>query len=238
MTIRRHILALWGLAFLTFAGCDISILDRGVPGSGVAATENRDIESFTKIEFAGGADIAIACGSAPSLKVTTDDNLMDLIDTQVVDGVLKIRFSEKVSPKVTPKFVITTEQLDELEIAGAASCKLRGLDGESLKLKIAGAGKVVAEGTVKDVEIDIAGAGRIDGVELIARNMDVDVAGSGAVTVSAIDHLKVSIAGSGSIKYYGDPDLEQSIMGAGSVQHLGDLPAEATKEGSASEQGS
>ncbi len=218
---------LMGLGALTSPGCNISIFNGGIPGSGVAATETRQVESFDAVEFAGSGDLKIVCGKEPSLEVTADDNLLELIETNVVDGVLQIAFTENVAPKTTPTFVITTQQLERVELAGAATCEISDLDVDSFEVKMAGSAKVTVSGVAEAVDLGIAGSGKVDMEDLVARRVEVDIAGSGSVAINVIDSLNVSVAGSGSVKYYGDPEVSQSIMGSGAVSRAGDLKTDS-----------
>lgn len=222
--------ALIAVGVVAICGCKISVFDRGIPGSGIAATETRDVESFDALEFAGSGELKIVCGKEPSLEVTADDNLLEFIETKVESGVLRIGFTENVSPDTTPTFVITTGELHRVDLAGAATCEISDLDVDSFQMKMAGASKVSISGVAEEVELNLAGAGKVDSENLVARRVALDIAGSGSVVVQAIDSLDVSIAGSGSVKYYGDPEVSQSIMGAGSVSRVGDLKAESTSD--------
>ena len=57
--------------------------DRGVRGSGDLITEERDVRAFDEIRTAGSFDIYVEVGPEQSVKITFDDNLIDLIETEV-----------------------------------------------------------------------------------------------------------------------------------------------------------
>ena len=79
---------------------------RGIKGSGDAVTEERDVGSFKRIESSGSADIFVTIGDELSVKVTLDDNLIDLIETKVRGKTLKIDSRENYSTRLGCKIEI------------------------------------------------------------------------------------------------------------------------------------
>ena len=73
-------------AVFMFTGCHL-----GVHGSGLRKTEKRDVPAFTAINTSGMLEIDVKCQQAVSLEVEADDNLLSLVQTEVVDGVLRIK---------------------------------------------------------------------------------------------------------------------------------------------------
>jgi hypothetical protein len=75
------------------------------------------------------------------------------------------------------------------------------LDQQSVKIEIAGSGKVQASGRLEDeIKLSIAGSGEMNIGEITARRGKMEIAGSGtfkAQSISFSDDFKVSIAGSG-----------------------------------------
>ncbi len=234
---RITILSLIVLAPIT-AGCNINFIISGEPGSGVSGTENREIGEFKKVSFAGSGKINIKCGKKPSLEITTDDNLLELIETDVENGTLTISPIENIKPTIGPNFELTTEQIDGVSLAGSGDITIRDASGETLKLSVAGSGNFKVDGVVENVELEIAGSGDADLSELVAKNVSISIAGSGGATVNAINQLDVSVAGSGDVSYIGSPSIKKSIMGSGSVRKMkgreGETKAEADDDTSVS----
>ena len=92
------------LAGVALAGCDI---DTGIKGSGTVVTVQRPIEDFTEISGRGGIRIVWQNG-APSLSVTTDDNLVELFETKVTKKRLDMRTRERIRPTHGIKVAISS----------------------------------------------------------------------------------------------------------------------------------
>lgn len=190
----------------------------GKKGSGVVTTQSREIEAFEKLEFAGAGNIDLVVGGETHLEVVADDNLLEDIVTEVVDGVLKINFKESLAPSQTIQFKIITDQLNSLQIAGSSRSVITGIESENFDISIAGSADIECSGIAEKTTIDIAGAGSIKALDLTSRYAKLSISGSGSVEINAVDELGVSIAGSGKVRYTGSPTISQSIAGVGSVK--------------------
>src|SRR5205809_215116 len=94
------------------SGCSSILgLTQVTQGSGKAQTESREVTDFQELEISGAVHVDLSIGSAPSLEITTDDNLLSLIKTDINDGRLKIYNEEGYSSKVGVKIKVTTKSL-------------------------------------------------------------------------------------------------------------------------------
>jgi hypothetical protein len=89
---------------------------------------------------------------------------------------------------------------DKFGVSGARLTIAR-LEQQSVKIEIAGSGKVQASGRLEDeIKLSIAGSGEMNIGEITARSGKMEIAGSGTMRAQSIrlsDDFKVSIAGSG-----------------------------------------
>ena len=61
-----------------------------IGGSGVPATETRDVSPFGSVELAGSNNVVIRVGVQQSVVVRADANLLDRVTTEVQSGKLVI----------------------------------------------------------------------------------------------------------------------------------------------------
>ncbi|PKQ25430.1 MAG: hypothetical protein CVT64_09475 [Actinobacteria bacterium HGW-Actinobacteria-4] len=102
-----------------------------------------------------------------------------------------------------------------VEIAGSGKALVQAQD--SLEVSIAGSGDVTAKGRVNTLAVSIAGSGDFVGEDLVARQADISIAGSGNVSAGVRTKLVVSIVGSGDVVYFGSPEIEFEKVGSGKV---------------------
>src|SRR5262245_51229407 len=55
----------------------------GIAGSGNVTTESRTVTGFTDIEISGSGKLIVEQGDSEALSITTDDNLMEYIASEV-----------------------------------------------------------------------------------------------------------------------------------------------------------
>lgn len=230
-------IAILSLVVLTpvSSGCSICLYD-SVEGSGVSQSEIREIGEFDKVSFSGSGAVVIQCGQTqrgqaqrvqtPTLKVTSDDNLLELIETVVEDGTLKIRFTQSVRTKIGPEFEIGIGTIEEVSIAGSGDVKIRQLDTDKLDLSITGSGDCLASGNTSHVSLAIAGSGEADLRKLQANSAKVRITGSGSAIVNVKENLSAKISGSGNIRYLKNPKIQKAVTGSGSITAIEDLPEE------------
>lgn len=214
-----------------------------VHGSGTPATEERGIGNATEVELSGVGDLTIVQGEVPSLKVTADDNVVPLLETETRGRKLTIRTKSRTSIRTqTPiSYTLTVPRLDAVTVSGAGSVKSRGLEGDGLTVKLSGAGKANLDnlkckslnltlsgagtanvsGTTDRLVLKLSGAGGIDAAGLKAISAEVNVSGAGNATVWATHDLKARVSGAGGVKYKGNPGhVEQKVSGAGKIRPL------------------
>ncbi|MDR5589970.1 GIN domain-containing protein [Christiangramia sediminicola] len=90
-----------------------------VKGSRNVKTEQYNLTSFHSIQAKGEFEIGILKGSRPMLEIEADDNLHDLIQTEVVDGVLYIKPIKEISRSKKQEIRITfSDTLKSILVAG------------------------------------------------------------------------------------------------------------------------
>jgi hypothetical protein len=201
------------LACLT--GCNV--VTTGVPGSGTARTETRELPAFEEIEFRGLGTLEIEVGPQTPLEITADDNLLPLLITEVQGKRLIIRPKENIQPKVSPVFRVATPDLNKAACGGAGRVRVKNIKGESFDIVQSGAGAVELQGEVTRLTAVVSGVGAVTADKLAAKQASITISGAGSAVVNASDSLQAVISGAGSVEYLGDPQISKNISGVGSL---------------------
>ncbi|MBU8932674.1 MAG: DUF2807 domain-containing protein [candidate division Zixibacteria bacterium] len=198
---------------------DIFGSTRGIRGSGDLVSEDRDVKAFSKIRTSGSYDIVVVVGREQSIKVTFDDNLIDIIETDVKGRTLRIYSDESYRTRRDCLIEITVPELKGFVAKGSGDIEIRNMDGEFFEFDLKGSGDIEMEGMIDELEINLAGSGDIDARDLIARDAIVVIKGSGDIRVHATEILDAAIYGSGDIDYYGKPDdVSKHVAGSGNIK--------------------
>ena len=190
----------------------------GVKGSGIEATERRTISDFSNVSVNGAYTIFLNCGSAPSLTITGDDNLLPLIKNEVQNGTLKIYSARPVSPKIPIVVHLTTRSVSQVVSDGASTIHIENDSTTSLSLSINGSGNMDAAGSGERAEYTVNGAETFSADEFQAREVAVTINGTGTATVYSSESLEATVVGAGTVSYYGNPgSVKRNITGVGSI---------------------
>lgn len=199
---------------LMLSGCKFG----GVHGSGVRKTEKRDdLASFTSIETTGAFEVEVNCQKSASFEIEADDNLIPLVETEVKNGILRVRTTKGYSSSGGIIVRINVPDLESLKTTGAGKFRVSDVKNDQFEIQSTGAATVVASGQTKSLKIGSTGAGKIDAHNLRADTAEVKVTGAAGVEVYAANQLDVTVSGAGRVIYSGNPKVSKHVSGAGEV---------------------
>jgi hypothetical protein len=188
-------------------------------GSGKVGEQVRPLSGFSKVSQAGSSDVTVSIGPKFEVVVSADDNLLEMITTEVDGDTLEIGSRGSFTTRNPVTIRVTMPQLTTVELAGSGDIAIGELATEKLSIALAGSGSVVARGKADDVEISLAGSGDVELLELAAKTAEVTVAGSGGVELNVSDSLEASVMGSGDVLYTGNPkQVTRSVVGSGEIE--------------------
>ncbi len=218
----------------------------GTRGSGNLATESRNVSGFTAVSLSGIGDLEITLGETEALEIEAEDNLIELIESEVRGGTLYLGFKSgirNIQPTESVKFRLTMKSVDALDTSGVGSIRIgavrtetlrlstsgtgsirvEGLDADRLIVDLSGTGKcTVGEGEVGRMNVDISGTGSFDAPDLMSQEADISISGAGSALLWVMEDLNLDLSGASQVQYYGQPRVSQSVSGAASVKSLGD----------------
>lgn len=215
-----------------------------ISGNGPVITKNFGDSGFTSVYSRLDGDVYYTQGSTYSIEIHAQANIMDQIETHVVNGELRIEYHKFTvlghHDRVTA--YITSPSIDglgvngsgnlfalqpiqstnmSLKVNGSGNVNLVSYTGTSMSADISGSGQIsVNGGQVNNENLNISGSGTIDLLNLSSMNTTTHTSGSGNTTVNVSNSLDVHISGSGDVYYTGNPIVNSSISGSGKVHHL------------------
>lgn len=191
---------------------------RGVQGSGVLATEQRDVSGFKGVDVGGVFQVEITAQKDYSVEVSADDNILPMVKTYVSNGILEIESDGRFSNSSPIRVRISAPGIESIDSSGASRVNASNLKNASLDIDASGASKVNLTGEASSVTIEVSGASNVDAGSLRAENIDVDASGASVASVFAINRLSADASGASRVTYGGKPAIvEQKAAGAGSI---------------------
>lgn len=199
------------LACIAWAGtgCDIvGRKTRQLKGSGKIVTRDVQIAAFDRLDVRSDVQVTIAGGSGAAT-VEADDNLIDLLRMEVVDGTLRIGLA--------PGLRIGSFSDHTLKVRLPS-------DGSLKEINLSGASQLIAEPvlTAPEIELDLSGASKLTATIRCDR-CEIDVSGaSGAVLGGTAQHCDAEISGASKLALDMEcDDLETKCSGASKAKLAG-----------------
>jgi len=191
-----------------------------VVGSGVIKTQTRKLDGFDVIESKGSMDLDIKLGSEYSVVVEADDNLFDVIRTEVRGSALVVDTKGSWTSRHDTVVHVTLPRLMALGLQGSGDVRIHDYSGDQLGVKIQGSGDIVANGRTAKLHLVIQGSGDADFSKLSADEVKVRVDGSGDAKVNAAQSIEATIHGSGDVTWSGGASkVDSQVYGSGELIH-------------------
>ncbi len=139
----------------------ISRLGERVIGSSQMVTVERHLSLFHRIQVDTATDVDMTIGDPQSVILTINDNLLDVLRTDVSGGTLHV-WSDANIMSGGGVLKITVPSFDGMEIRGSGDAVVRGLDGGRFESKILGSGDMRLDGRVDVHDIISLGSGELE----------------------------------------------------------------------------
>jgi hypothetical protein len=197
------------------SGCS----DRDViKGDGNITSEIRPISEFTSLQAAGALDIEWSSG-APTLKITTDENILSRIRTEVSGNTLKITYEGSLKPSKGIKIAVSSGAINQANLTGAVRLGVPHFTGDRLSVDATGANTMDVDGSVGDLTASLTGASQLKASGLNARTAKVTLVGASSADVAVDQALAANLTGASSLTYSGQVQaVEQHVAGASTIR--------------------
>ena len=199
-----------------FGGCQL--FGKKTDGSGKSKFERRSRSGFTAVNISGAFEVEIVAQGEPGLELEGDDNLLQIVRTEVKDGVLEVYNEKPYSTREAIRVRISVPQLDAVSTSGASDIVVSNVKSDAFNISTSGAGSLTISGAAKTLALEMSGAGEVDAKDLRSERVTVNSSGAAEATVYASQDLTVSASGAGTVNYYGDPkNVSENVSGGASI---------------------
>jgi Putative auto-transporter adhesin, head GIN domain len=231
---------------LLSAFISLSVLScRKVVGEGQVVSETRNETGFNGVAISVPADVVYTQAPTYKVELRAQRNILDLIESPVVNGELRLRFKRNLnlrsfdrviihigSPDMyslsisgsgkieVPASIITSRM--RLAVSGSGDINIDSLKStDNIETVISGSGDItVRKGSSVRADILVSGSGKVNMDGVVTNNVDANISGSGNVRVNALQTLKARISGSGDVYYRGTPSITSHVSGSGKIIKL------------------
>lgn len=217
---------------------------RHVDGSGTPLEVVRPLGDVTHVAVHGEGLLILTQGNNAVLSVRADDNIVPLLRSEVIDGVLTLapEAGVNVDSETPVVYELTLPRIEVVETSGVVRAEIGLVDSPRFALHTSGASQASVEAIEANrVVVESSGASSIDGtlessaanvtvsgssrIELRGRvdEQEVEASGASVYRASALQSHRAEVRASGSSAavLFADETIRVDGTGASSVRYQG-----------------
>jgi len=213
----------------------------GTKGDRNVVTDQRNISSdFSAIDANQGIEVYLTIGNNVSLTVEADENLHDIIVTEVKDGTLHIYSEKNIWSAKARKVYITARSINEISVSSGAEVisentinsedfKIRATSGSDARLQLnvdnlscstTSGADVILKGTASSFTAKSTSGSDLKAQDLITETCNVKVTSGADIYVNVTKSLQANATSGGDIKYIGNPkDVQKNVSSSGGIHN-------------------
>ena len=211
----------------------------GIKGNRKVVSEERSIRSdFDVINVQQGINLYVTQGKPTDIRVEADENILDLLITEVKNNELNIYFEKNVHQAKARNVYLTTENISKIKASSGSSVKsentiqatslnLDSSSGSSIKIH-ANANEITSEsssgstitimGKSQTLSANASSGSSINAQELKTVNAKTATSSGASIDVFVTGKLTAKASSGGDIDYEGNPsEVDKETSSGGSV---------------------
>ncbi|MDO1500110.1 head GIN domain-containing protein [Winogradskyella maritima] len=215
-------------------------INTGVSGNGTVVTETREINSdFNRISVSRGLDVYITQSNIPNLEVEADENLHDIITTEVEGNTLRISASDNIRRSKAQIVRVNVKDLEEIKATSGSDVFsetvlvyddliLKATGGADLNVEVktknlecrsTSGSDLIVRGTTVNLIAEATSGSDINAKDLKAEDSKVSATSGSDIRVHSSNSLSASATSGADVRYYGNPTtVKKSDNSLGSVR--------------------
>jgi len=211
----------------------------GIRGNQNVISESRTIDSkFNEIDIQQGIKLYLTQGNSNSLKVEADENIMELLVTEVKNNQLKIYFKKNVYKAKARNVYLTTNSISSIDASSGSSVisentwqstnlQIHASSGSSVKFHVnadeiscssSSGSNIRLYGKTNNLSVKASSGSSIDADELNSVDTYAKASSGASINVNVSGKLTAKACSGGDVDYEGNPTtIDKDTSSGGSV---------------------
>jgi len=173
-----------------------------VKGDGNIITQQIDIGSVTDLDISLYAKIEVDMSQGPSMTISMDANLLDLIDLEVIDGHLMLDQKKWIKPSQDIVIKLGAPELSRVQQGTHETVFVRNMNTDEF-VASALVGEILLEGQTDQLSAN-GEVGDIDATNLDVQSVNVNLWGWGKIKLGNPNDISGQVKGAGQVIYSGN----------------------------------
>lgn len=178
-------------------------IEAQITGNGNMVSRQRDVSDFSAIRVSSGIDVYVNQGATEALTIEAEENLQDVIVSEVTGGVLKIYVKKgtRIMKSKGMDAYITARELKAVSVSGGGDVTSQSkIESSSLDFNVSGGGDLDFSLASEQTSCNVSGGGDVDLAGTVGK-FDCRLSGGGDLELHGM-------AGTVSLKISGGGDAE------------------------------
>ena len=210
-------------------------LSPSIKGNGNVEEETRNIGNFEKIKVSHGLEVHLIPDEREHVRVFADDNLFDVIITEVDGDVLKIYTENRIRRARAKKVYVHYIEISEIKSSSGAHVKTDDLlvtrfleteassgshqkleiNADQLRSRCSSGAHIKLSGKAEEASLRASSGAHIKAGELSTKECEADVSSGAHIHIEVTDNFDGEASSGGHIYYSGSPRVTNSNASSG-----------------------
>jgi len=195
---------------------------------GPMAEEERNVPDFDRLKVTSGIDVTLAQGNRHRVIIKANEDLIDDVETEVVNGTLKLNVDRKwFRGGGSVEAEITFVELDMIDVSAGSDVESDGLlefedldieassgsdlklnlEAYSVQLRTSSGSDADLKGAARDFEAKASSGSDINAYDFEVENAILECSSGSDIKTHVTRTMKVKASSGSDVHYRGDPEL-------------------------------
>ncbi|WP_439128008.1 head GIN domain-containing protein [Polaribacter sp.] len=208
-----------------FTSCSVDMFNRVNGNRNVISKQRTLAADFTGISVSNGIDLYISQDNKTAISVEADENLHEIIITEVDNGILKIYTEKNIWQSKARKVYVTVNQLtslkassgsdvygediiktEEIAISSSSGADINiEIEAESVATSASSGSDIEVSGTATNHASNAASGSSINAYNLKSKNVIVSAASGADIDIFASEKIEARASSGGDVDFKGNP---------------------------------
>lgn len=231
--IKKLSILLFSLFFIT--SCTVKGFNSVIGNKKVVTHERKANDTFDKIHVSQGINLFIRLSNENTIVVEADENLQNIIKTEIKDGVLKIYTKETIFKASAKNVYVSLKEIKEIKASSGSFVRSENtLISEYLSLKSSSGSEINISTNAEEItsssssgsEIKLEGktqihnaiassGSEINALQLKSNEASAKVSSGASIEIHSSGLLNARASSGGSIEFVGNPKKIEKITSSG-----------------------
>jgi hypothetical protein len=208
----------------------------GIKGNGKVVKNERRVDAFESLSVSAGLEVILLQDTVIKVIVEADENLQNIIRTEVSNGELKIYPEKRIGSCTSKRVIVTIKTIHALEASSGSdvnskielkmpSLQISASSGANINLELmvsklnvegSSGSNIYLKGTTESLDVDGSSGANIKATDLQSKTGNAGASSGANLKINVAEKINAQASSGGNIRISGNPkerNIEKSSGG-------------------------